>query len=103
MAAIRKVGLITLLIGVVFSAGCTSSMSFVSPLGDDKFMIQSNFDPRSIASKQSAEIIMKRRAEVACDGSYLIDHETLLPDPYWGDFLIMWEVSCRSELVGYRF
>lgn len=73
--------------------GCATS-SHVYSIGQDSYMVESYYDPRSLADKNAAFVRMDRRSEDACKGQYNKTKEYVTPDPYWGDFVVYWEITC---------
>lgn len=77
--------------------GC-STPSHVHDLGADNYMIESYYNPKSDTDKRNAMVVLKRRAENACEGTYQVVDQFVEPDFYWGDFVVRWEVSCNAGL-----
>lgn len=85
-------------ISIVSTSGCNSiGYSYVHELGANSYLVEANFDPRSTSNKKIANMVMEKRAEVACGGSYEVLEVQTQPDLFWEDVIILWEVSCHPD------
>lgn len=83
-------------LSVIVLQGCATS-SYVQVIGEDSYMVESYYNPQSVADRMSALTVMERKSENACKGNFVKVKEWQVPDMYWGDFVVYWEIECSRQ------